>query len=249
MLKKVVIAAAGQGTRMLELSKDKPKHLIEVNGKPFLAYLLDNLFLAGYTEIILVGGYMDELMSNFVKSYIPPHEGKFDIEFINQYGVLGAKEKMYGTACPLMCVKDKINEQFIFLSGDNLFSVKDLEGMNIDDDYNYVAGLLQENPENYGVLITSGEYLDKIIEKPKEYVGNLINAALYKFTPEVFKKLSEIKKSPRGEYEITDAVSFLAKEKKVKIKMIKDYWKDFGNPEDVGKLSNFLQNEGNKTRQ
>ena len=249
MLKKVVIAAAGQGTRMLELSKDKPKHLIEVNGKPFLAYLLDNLFLAGYTEIILVGGYMEDLMSNFIKSYIPPVKVEFNIEFINQYEILGDQkgtpEKMYGTACPLMCVKDKINEQFIFLSGDNLFSVKDLEGMNIDDDYNYVAGLVHENPENYGVLITSGEYLDKIIEKPKEHVGNLINAALYKFTREVFEKISKIKKSTRGEYEITDAVSLLAKEKKVKVKMIKDYWKDFGNPEDVEKLSNFLNNENN----
>ena len=45
MITKVVIAAAGQGTRMLHLSKDKPKHLIEVNKRPFLAYVLDNLFL------------------------------------------------------------------------------------------------------------------------------------------------------------------------------------------------------------
>ena len=43
MIKKVVIAAAGQGTRMLGLSKDKSKHLIYVKDRPFLAYLLDNL--------------------------------------------------------------------------------------------------------------------------------------------------------------------------------------------------------------
>ena len=43
MVKKVVIAAAGQGTRMLSLSKDKSEHLIEVNQKPFLYYLFDNL--------------------------------------------------------------------------------------------------------------------------------------------------------------------------------------------------------------
>ena len=54
MIKKVVISAAGQGTRMLELSKNKSKHLISVGERPFLAYLLDNILQAGYSEIIMV---------------------------------------------------------------------------------------------------------------------------------------------------------------------------------------------------
>lgn len=245
MIKKVVIAAAGQGTRMLHLSKDKPKHLIEVNKRPFLAYVLDNLFLAGYTDVILVGGYMDKLMENFKNNYVPPKTGEFDLKFVNQYEILGPKEKIYGTACPLMCVKDDIKEPFLFICGDNLFSVNDLKEMNMDDGFNYVAGLIHENPENYGVLVVNGEYLEKIVEKPKEYVGNLINAGLYKFTPEVFDKLSLIKKSSRGEYEVTDVISLLAKEKKVKIKIIKDYWHDFGKPEDIEKLSKFLKNQIN----
>lgn len=248
MIKKVVIAAAGQGTRMLELSKDKPKHLIKVNERPFLAYVLDNLFLAGYTDIILVGGYMNELMEDFKNKYIPPEKGEFNIRFINQYEILGPKETIYGTACPLMCVKDDIKEQFLFICGDNLFSIADLKEMNVDDDFNYVAALIHENPENYGVLVTNGEYLDKIIEKPKEYVGNLINSGLYKFTSEVFEKLPLINKSPRGEYEVTDVISLLAKEKKVKVKIIKDYWKDFGKPEDVEKLSKFLDNGNYKNK-
>ena len=119
--------------------------------------------------------------------------------------------------------------------------------MNIDDNYNYAAGLLHNHPEKYGVLIEDGDdFLEKIIEKPKEYVGNLINAGLYKFTPDIFKNISQIKKSPRGEYEITDAISYLAKNKKVKIKKIKDCWIDFGNPGDVLKFSNFLKNGGYK---
>lgn len=245
MIKKVVIAAAGQGTRMLHLSKDRPKHLIEVNKRPFLAYVLDNLFLAGYTDVILVGGYMDKLMEDFKDSYVAPEGKKPEIKFVNQFEMLGPKEKIYGTACPLMCVKDDIKEQFLFICGDNLFSVKDLKEMSVDDDFNYVAALISEHPENYGVLVANGEYLEKIIEKPKEYVGNLINAGLYKFTPEVFDKLPLITKSPRGEYEITDVISLLAKDKKVKIKKIKDFWKDFGKPEDVEKLSDFLANENN----
>ena len=245
MITKVVIAAAGQGTRMRHLSKDKPKHLIKVNNRPFLAYVLDNLFLAGYTDITLVGGYMNELMEKFEEDYTPPSKGEFKINFVNQYEVLGPKEKIYGTACPLMCVKDKIKEPFLFICGDNLFSVEDLKRINISDDLNYVSGLINDNPQNYGVLVEGGDYLEKIVEKPKEFVGNLINAGLYKFTPEVFEKLPLINKSPRGEYEITDVISLLAADKKVKVVKIKDFWKDFGKPEDVEKLSKFL-NENNK---
>lgn len=255
MIKKVVIAAAGQGTRMLELSKDRSKHLINVINRPFLAYLLDNLVIAGYTDIILVVGYRKELMEAFIKEFLehstPLEElglggHKLKIQIIDQHKVLGPKEKEYGTACPLKCVAD-IKEPFIFLYGDNLYSVDDLKAMNIDDNYNYVAGLEHEHPEKFGVLITEGEFLKEIIEKPKKFSGNLINTGPFKFTPEVFEKLPLIKKSSRGEYEITDVISLLAKEKKVKVKKIKDYWMDFGNPDDLEKLSEFIKHGSIKT--
>jgi len=243
MISKVVIAAAGQGTRMLELSKDKSKHLIEVKDRPFLAYVLDRLISAGYYDIVLVVGFGAQLMEEFAKNYISPKNSeKLKIETVDQHEILGPKPKIYGTACPLICVKDKVgNENFIYLYGDNLFSERDLRSMNIDDNFCYIAGLKHENPEKYGVLIRNGEdFLEKIIEKPKEFVGDLINAGLYKFTPDVFEKLDKIEKSPRGEYEVTDAISLLAKEKKVKIKQIEDYWLDFGNPSDIEKVEKFL---------
>lgn len=255
MIKKVVIAAAGQGTRMLHLSDDKSKHLICVKDRPFLAYLLDNLVSAGYTEIILVVGFKPELMQSFKEDFfrcsqviknLGLDDEKIKVQIVNQYEILGPKEKEYGTACPVKCVKDIVGkENFIYVSGDNLFSVEDLKSMNIDDEFCYIGGIVQEHPEKYGVLIEDGgDFLEKVIEKPKEYVGNLINAAVYKFTPEVFEKLPLIQKSERGEYEITDVVSLLAKDKKVKIKKLKDYWHDFGNPEDVEKLSKFIENGG-----
>ncbi len=246
MITKVVVAAAGQGTRMLHLTNNKSKHLINVQKRPFLAYVLDNILEAGYKEIILVVGYKEELIKGFLEEYkncIEENNG-CKIDVVSQYEILGPKEKEYGTACPLKCVKDIVkNEPFIFLCGDNFYSVKDLKAMNIDDDYTYVAGLKHEHPEKYGVLIENGgDFLEKIVEKPKEFVGDLINVSLYKFTPNVFKKLSLIKKSPRGEYEITDVISLLAKDKKVRIKKIQDFWIDFGNPADIIKLSKFLKN-------
>ncbi len=239
---KVVIAAAGQGTRMLNLSENCSKHLIKVCEKPFLSYLLDNLVKAGYLDFILVVGYRADLIEEFVKNY-KRESPDLKISIINQFDILGPKEKEYGTACPLKCVKSVIGkDDFIYLYGDNLFSPKDLKEMNVRDEYCYVAGIESKNPERYGVLISENGFLKEIKEKPKESFSDsvLVNAGIYKFTTDIFDKVYKIKKSQRGEYEITDAVNLLARENKVKIKKIDDYWHDFGSPEDILKLSEFL---------
>lgn len=234
MIKTVVIAAAGRGTRMQSLSKDKPKHLIEVNGKPFIYYLLENLKKAGLEKIIIVVGYKKEVLEKFAQKYDP------EMIIINQYDKLGDE---YGTASPIKCVKDIIgNEQFISVCGDDLYSVADLKNMMVEDDFHYVAGKVAEHPETKGVLIANDELLEKIIEKPKEFVGDLVNTGMYKFTPEIFDIVNQVKLSSRGEYELTDAISLLANQQKVKIKKIKEYWLEFTRPEDVIAVSDFLKN-------
>ena len=119
--------------------------------------------------------------------------------------------------------------------------------MKIEGKYNYAGGLYHNQPEKYGVLITDNGFLKEIIEKPEKnkYIGKLINTGIYKFTPEIFDKVSKVRKSVRGEYEVTDAVTFLAEERKVKVKKIEDYWIDFGNPGDIVKFSRFLRNSKN----
>ena len=244
MITKVVVSAAGRGTRMLHLSKESPKYLIEINNKPFLYYLLNNLQQAGFKEIIMIVGYQKELMENFLKNY----KSEFKITIINQFDALGDK---YGTACPIECVKDNIknDESFVSVCGDNLYSTKDLKKFLIDDEFNYVSGIQHSEPHRYGVLVKDdADYLKEIIEKPdpkeltEKNIGNLINTGLYKFTPSIFKKIPLINKSPRGEYEMTDVINLLAEEKKVKIKEIEDYWLDLGRPEDIPKLTEFIKN-------
>ena len=75
------------------------------------------------------------------------------------------------------------------------------------------------------------------IEKPKEFYGNLTNIGLYKFTPDIWKALDQIGLSPRGEYELTDAISILAKQGKVKFLKLKEYWLDLGCKEDIPKVT------------
>ncbi|MBU1149060.1 NTP transferase domain-containing protein [Patescibacteria group bacterium] len=235
MINKVVIQAAGKGTRFKELTKDNPKHLLEVNGRPFLYYQMTDLLKAGFTEMILVVGYKAEQFEDFVKKY------KFPAQIVNQFVKVPEK---YGTACAVMAAEELVGEEnFVAIAGDGLFADQDIKSMIIDDNYNYIAGFPVDNPEQYGVLkVDNQNYLEEIVEKPKEFVGNLINTAFYKFTPEIFDKLKQIEKSDRGEYEVVDAITLLAKEKKVKVKTM-TAWQDFGKPSDLPLVEEFLKSK------
>ena len=227
---KVVILAAGKGTRMLPLTEKVPKVLVEINRRPFLYYVLKSLQSAGYSELGIVVGYKKEKIQDYLAQY------HFQATLIEQKQQLGTGDAL------LSAEKFVGKEDFMVLGGDNLWSVEDLKQLNKKDNYNYVLGVEVDNPEKYGVLVAEKEFLKEIKEKPKEYCGNLINTSLYKFRPEIFSALKKIKLSPRGELELTDAVNLLARERKVKVKRAK-WWLDLGCLEDIPKVSGFLKSK------
>ena len=227
---KVVIMAAGKGTRMLSLTEKTPKVLVEVNGKPFLYYVLKSLGLAGYTEIGIIVGYMGEKIGEFLQEY------GFKATLIEQ------KEQKGTGHAVLQARKFVGKENFVVLGGDNLWGVDDLKAIGKHDELNYVSGVRVEDTQRYGVIITEKNYLKEIREKPKEDCGKLINTGLYQFTPEIFSKLEKVTVSPRGEIELTDAITMLAKEGKVKVLQAK-WWLDLGSKEDIPKVEMFLRKE------
>jgi len=227
---KVVVLAAGKGTRMEELTKDKAKVMIDVNGKPFFHYLLKTLEEAGFTEAGIIVGYKKDTIIDFFGS----RYGKLNLTYMEQ------KEQL-GTGHATRTAQDFAgSENFILLMADNLYSPRDLKAIAKNDSFCYIAGMVHKNPEKYGVLVKRNGCLERIEEKPKTFVGNVINTGLYKLTPEIFKALDRIEKSPRGEYEITDALTLLAKQKKVRVFIIQDYWLDFGCKDDIPRIAEFL---------
>lgn len=239
MINKVVIFAAGRGTRMKGLAKDRPKHLIEIFGRPFLYFLLTNLTKAGYKEIIMVTGHLSEQMNDFMDDY----RQQFPFfQTVNQFDILG--DEKYGTLMPLLVVREQVsNEDFVVVMGDNLYSLDDLKGFSaLDDKYCYIGGFKAADPSQYGTLIMGDDNkLVRIDEKVPEPVSDVINAGIYKFTSAIYNVASGISKAANGEYQITDAISGLAKEGKVKVKTLKDYWLDFGRPEDISKIEKFIE--------
>lgn len=236
IIMKLVILAAGKGIRMLPLTEERPKPLIEIAGRPFLHYVLEQAEKAGFSfnDIAIVVGYKKEM----IKKWLVDNNVK--ITTIEQDQLLGTGHAI-SLAQPFVD-----NENFIVLMGDNLYLAQDVEKMEKDDDFCYIAGFKHNNPEKFGVLITERDeqdnmFLVKIEEKPEKPPSDLINTGLYKLTPEVFDALKRIKKNEkRHELEITDALNMLARRKKVRIIEIKT-WYDFGCPDNIKEIEEFVR--------
>ena len=228
---KALVLAAGRGTRMNQLTEKTPKPLIDMGGRTFLDYVLENLSKAGIDDIGIVVGYRKELIIDSLK------DSASNLSFIEQ-------EEQLGTGHAVRMARQwSGGEDFIVLMGDNLYSPGDIRGISISDGFCYVAGYEHQTPEKFGVLATSGGFLESIVEKPPNPPGNLINTGLYKFTPGIFKALEGIGKSERGEYEVTDAINILCMERKVRFVRLKDYWLNLGCPEDIPAIKKFLSGD------
>jgi len=218
---------------MLPYTNDKPKVLVKVAGKPFLYYVLKNLEKAGIKKIGIVVGYKKEKIYDFIDKY------GFKVDFIEQ-------EEQLGTGHAVLVSKQWVDDdQFLVVMGDNLYSENDIETISRRiDKFCYVAAYKSEHPERYGVLEVLDGMLKKIEEKPAHPKSNLVNTGLYKLTPEIFTHLIDLKKSPRGEFELTDAITHLAGLGRVKIYELKDYWLDMSTKEDLPKIEEKIKQLG-----
>jgi len=116
-VKKAIILAGGEGTRLRPLTLETPKALIDINGKTLTELLLDILKKFGVEDVVLSISYM----ADKVKEYFGDGE-KFGMKIT--YAV---EKNAMGTAGPFILL-DKIDEPMIVMNGDNLFDV-DFEAM------------------------------------------------------------------------------------------------------------------------
>lgn len=225
MITTVVIMAAGRGTRMKELCQDKPKHLLPVLGRPFMDYIIERLRQAGFSRIIILKGHNGQAFD--VYKDVP------DIELIEQHRF----HERYGTAAAVENVKDIVRESFAVIAGDNLYSANDLKQMTLDNGRMKIGGYRTPQWQGMGILKQKVDgTLEKIIEKPPEFVGNHINASLYQFTPAIFPIIESLQPSSRGEYEITDAINIIATREPFEVIELHDRWLDLTAPTDIPKI-------------
>ena len=196
-----VILAAGKSTRTYPLTLTRPKPLLKVANKAILEYNLDAL-KAISDEIIIVVGYKKDMIIDFIKK----NYNKLNVIFIEQ------KEQL-GTGHAVSILKDKIKGRFILLMGDNIYSEEDIKNI-AKHKYSILVNKVK-NPELFGVIKEKNGILTDIIEKPKEFVSDLASCALYSFDEGIFNAIEKLKKSERGEYEITDAIKGISLKEKI----------------------------------
>jgi bifunctional UDP-N-acetylglucosamine pyrophosphorylase/glucosamine-1-phosphate N-acetyltransferase len=228
---KAYILAAGEGTRMRPLTANIPKPLLPVAGKPFIIHTIGALKKAGIKEVTILIGWRGRR----VKEYLKDGRGLgVKIKYEEQ-------SKRLGTAHAIGLAKKHMKSKFLCLNGDIIIPPKSLKAIiEFSHGKGNVVGLTQvEDASSFGVVDLKGNIIQGIEEKPPIPKSNLINAGVYIFQPAVFDAISRTKKSPRGEYEITDTLKILMK-KKVYGYPLPDEWIDVGRPWDLLEANGIL---------
>ncbi len=208
---KIIGPCAGIGSRLRPFTLSKPKTFIHVAGKTVLEHILNKFgdTFDSETELILIVGYKRRQITEFVKQ---KYHDKFKLTFIEQiprgynddipfYWGLGeavylARSRFEELNCPSKEV-DKREGSLIFLAD-----------MIPIDEYSYlmykyyesdVDGIItvmevpKEDASSYGIVIAdSNSLIQKLIEKPKDYVSNLAIAGIYAFSNSATNALFDI---------------------------------------------------------
>jgi len=234
-----VVLAAGEGTRLRPLTEDKPKGMVEVDGKPILTHCFEQLVDLGAEQLVVVVGYMKE---EIIQHYGDAFEG-VPITYTHQ-------REQDGLAHALLTAEDHVEDDFMLMLGDNIFEAN-LEDVvqRHDENRTDAAFLVEEVPyeeaSRYGVCDTNkyGEIVE-VVEKPEDPPSNLVMTGFYTFTPAIFHACHLVQPSNRGEYEISDAVDLLIHSGRTIDALRMNGWRnDIGYPEDRDEAERRLQGE------
>jgi NDP-sugar pyrophosphorylase family protein len=208
---KVVVLAAGKGTRMKPLTDSKPKAMVELKGKPLLERSLEGFADAGASEICLVVGYLKEQVIGF-----------FGNDFLGARVCYAEQKEQLGTGhgfglAKKFCGKKNFLASYCDLVFDgkfikNFFAFAEKNSRRFDA---VVAVKKVNNVSKFGFVETEGCIVKKLVEKPGQKKTGFINAGLYWFSPKIFDAIEKTKKSPRREIEITSSIKKFMKEKRL----------------------------------
>ena len=236
-IKKAVLLAAGRGTRMRELTAELPKPMIAVRGKPVLQHIVDGLSLAGIEHFLIIVGYRADVVR---EHFGDGATSGIQVEYATQV-------TQDGTGRVVELARDFAgNAPFILSYGDILVDPANYRTLSKLDDATEAILTIKKNEDvsKGGAVFVNDDFeLTDLREKPKpgEPTSPWYNAGLYVFRPSIFAFTARLQKSPRGEYELTDAIRGLAHSgKKVKALELTGDWADVRDPEILAELNRGL---------
>jgi len=225
-LDKAFILAGGKGTRLSHITKDIPKSLVEVQGKPVLTHIILHLRNEGVKTVILSLGYLGDK----IKEYYD----KNPVVGVKMIYIFESPDNPLGTAGPLKLIKDLVKSPFIMLNGDTLSDVdfKKLFAMHTKNKSLATLVLKElDDPSGRGTVRMEGERIVEFVEKaePGKH-SNCASIGVYIINPEVIDLIPEGKQTSIEK----EIFPLIAKQGRLFGFISKPQYFDIGTPERLG---------------
>jgi glucose-1-phosphate thymidylyltransferase len=228
---KVLIPLAGFGTRLRPHTYTKPKPLVNVAGKPVLGHILDKLVGLDLEEVIFITGYLGDKIADYVSANY-----SFPTRYFEQKELNGQSPAIY-------LAREHLQGPCYVIFVDTIFEA-DLTAAPTD-----VDGIIYTkevpDPRRFGVAVTEGGFVTKLIEKPKQPVSNQAMIGIYYFR-EGQDLISAIRQQlsrniqTQGEYYLADAVQLMIDSGARMVSQPVEVWEDCGKPETVLQTNRYL---------
>jgi len=237
---KVVIPAAGFGTRFLPQTKAMPKEMLPVVDKPVIQYVVEEAIDSKVENIIIITGsnkraiedHFDAPSEDLVKNLLngkKEHLLKEIQRISNMANFIYIRQKgPYGNGTPVLTAEPAIeDEPFAVLWGDEFIYSKPPRLAQMIKVYEKFGGIVisgvkienKEDLKRYGIAdLTHMENniykINKIVEKPEidKAPSNIATHGGYILPPEIFSALKKIHPGRGGEIWLVDAINLLKKE-------------------------------------
>jgi glucose-1-phosphate thymidylyltransferase len=203
-----VILAAGKGKRLQPITFHRSKAMAPVLGKPIVERVMDELVASGVGDFIVVASPDDE---EIVRYFGQESELRDRVRLVYQ-------AERLGMAHALQCAAPLLHGDFVLCACDNLVPAEQvallLARWQAAPHPNAVLALMEVERDQIskgGIVAVDGPWVRRIVEKPRpeEAPSDLYSLSLYAFSPRILDYLPHVPRSPRGEYELQDAIQAL----------------------------------------
>jgi len=216
---------------MRELSRHFAKPLLPVANKPILGWTLEALKAAGIDEVLLVVGYRRDQIRRAVGDGSPYG---LRVRYVEQ-------PKMQGTGQAAMLARDFTGQEpFVLVFGDVLTPPHNVPALVRQFERTAPDAMMTthrvEDPCRGAAVYVENGLVTRIIEKPPRGTSttHYDNAGIFVFTPLVHELLDRVELSPRGEYELTDALRMLTERgRTLRAFELDGFWANVTSPEEL----------------